>query len=109
GGRTPTRVGGEGGSGSRRARGGTYGMTQLLYSDAIVGFLREFAASTEHRPDILLSFGFVPKVETKLGLIDWLIQDPGNDVVKQEQEYVARLAEMSFEDKKRELVDLYKR
>ena len=41
-------------------RGATYGMTQLLYSDAIVGFLTEFAATTEHRPEILLSFGFVP-------------------------------------------------
>ncbi|OLT45424.1 hypothetical protein BJF85_18775 [Saccharomonospora sp. CUA-673] len=105
----PTRDGEQGRFGFKCDRGATYGMTQLLYSDAIVGFLREFAVTTEHRPDIQLSFGFVPKVETKLGLIDWLIQDPGNEVVKQEQEYVARLAEMSFEDKKRELVDLYKR
>ncbi|MBB3053079.1 hypothetical protein FHS23_004122 [Prauserella isguenensis] len=105
----PTREGEQGRFGFKCDRGATYGMTQLLYSDAIVGFLRDFAKHSEHRPDILLSFGFVPKIETKIGLIDWLIQDPGNEVVKREQEYVARLAEMPFEQKKRELVDLYKR
>ena len=34
---------------------------QLLYSDAIVPFLTEFAEHTDARPEILLSFGFVPK------------------------------------------------
>ena len=67
-------------------------MTQLLYSDAIVGFLTEFAKTTEHRPEILLSFGFVPKVETRVGLIDWLIQDPGNAAVADEQAFVKQLA-----------------
>ncbi len=67
-------------------------MTQLLYSDAIVGFLTEFARTTEHRPEILLSFGFVPKLESKTGLINWLIQDPGNAAVAAEQEFVSRLA-----------------
>lgn len=90
-------------------RGATFGMTQLLYSDAIVSFLRDFAAETEHRPQVMLSFGFVPKVESRLQLIDWLIQDPGNARVKAEQDFVAELAEMSFADKKRALVDLYKR
>jgi hypothetical protein len=42
-------------------------------------------------------------------LINWLIQDPGNDVVKQEQEFVAKVAERSFAERKRELVELYKR
>ena len=67
-------------------------MTQLLYSDAIVGFLTDFAKNTDHRPEILLSFGFVPKVETRVGLIDWLIQDPGNAAVAAEQEFVRSLA-----------------
>ena len=50
-------------------------MTQLLYSDATVDFLAAFARDNEHRPEILLSFGFVPKVESQVGLINWLIQD----------------------------------
>ena len=64
-------------------------MTQLLYSDAIVGFPdRSSPSTTEHRPEILLSFGFVPEIETRVGLIDWLIQDPGNAAVAAEQEFV---------------------
>ena len=64
-------------------------MTQLLYSDAIVDFLAAFARDNEHRPEILLSFGFVPKVESQVGLINWLIQDPGNAAVAEEQALVA--------------------
>ena len=75
-------------------------MTQLLYSDAIVGFLTEFAKNTDHRPEILLSFGFVPKVETRVGLIDWLIQDPGNAAVADEQEFVRTLASRDPADKR---------
>lgn len=72
----PTRDGEQGRFSFKCDRGATYGMTQLLYSDAIVGFLREFARQTDHRPEILLSFGFVPKMESRVGLINWLIQDP---------------------------------
>lgn len=90
-------------------QGATFGMTQLLYSDAIVGFLRDFAKQTAHRPEILLSFGFVPGAEKNKKLIDWLIQDPGNAVVEQEQNFVAKIAELSFEERKKQLVDLYKR
>ena len=105
----PTREGEHGRFNFKCERGATFGMTQLLYSDAIVGFLREFAKHTTHRPEILLSFGFVPSAEQRLGLINWLIQDPGNDVVKKEQEFVSRIAQASFEERKRELVELYKR
>ncbi|TCP41631.1 hypothetical protein EV191_12516 [Tamaricihabitans halophyticus] len=90
-------------------RGATYGMTQLLFSDSIVGFLREFAHRTEHRPEILLSFGFVPSAESRVGLINWLIQDRGNDLVAREQEFVADLAVTSFQKRKRQLVELYQR
>jgi hypothetical protein len=90
-------------------RGATYGMTQLLYSDAIVGFLTEFAKTTEYRPEILLSFGFVPKVETKVGLINWLIQDPGNAAVAAEQEFVKTLAAAEPVERRKLMVDLYKR
>ncbi|WP_114455097.1 mycobacterial-type methylenetetrahydrofolate reductase [Halopolyspora algeriensis] len=105
----PTREGEQGRFNFKCERGVTYGMTQLLYSDAIVGFLREFAEQTPYRPEILLSFGFIPGVESKKKLIDWLIQDPGNPAVEQEQKFVAEVAELSYEQRKQQLVDLYKR
>ncbi len=105
----PTREGEQGRFDYKCNQGATYGMTQLLYSDAIVGFLSEFAKNTDHRPEILLSFGFVPKVETRVGLIDWLIQDPGNAAVVDEQEFVRSLASRDPADKRQLMVDLYKR
>jgi len=90
-------------------KGATFGMTQLLYSDAIVGFLKDFAARAEHRPEILLSFGYVPQAEERVKLINWLIQDPGNKVVEDEQKFVADIAPLSLAEKKPKLLDLYKR
>lgn len=105
----PTRDGEHGRFSFKCDQGATYGMTQLLYSDAIVGFLTELADKTDHRPEILLSFGFVPKVETKVGLINWLIQDPGNAAVAEEQAFVTKLAGSEPAEKRRMLVDLYQR
>ena len=105
----PTRDGEHGRFNFKCNQGATYGMTQLLYSDAIVGFLTEFAKNTDHRPEILLSFGFVPKVESRVGLINWLIQDPGNAAVADEQEFVKRLAASEPAQKRQLMVDLYKR
>ena len=105
----PTRDGEQARFNFKCNQGATYGMTQLLYSDAIVGFLTEFAKTTDHRPEILLSFGFVPKVETRIGLINWLIQDPGNAAVADEQAFVAQLAETEPAQKRKLMVDLYKR
>ncbi|MHA7666851.1 mycobacterial-type methylenetetrahydrofolate reductase [Mycolicibacterium sp. HS_4_1] len=105
----PTRDGEHGRFNFKCDKGATYGMTQLLYSDAIVGFLKEFAATTEHRPEILLSFGFVPKMESKVGLINWLIQDAGNPLVAAEQEFVTRLAGEEPAAKRALMLDLYKR
>jgi Mycobacterial methylenetetrahydrofolate reductase len=105
----PTREGEQGRFHFKCNQGANYGMTQLLYSDAIVGFLTDFAKNTDHRPEILLSFGFVPKVETRVGLIDWLIQDPGNAAVADEQEFVRSLASRDPADKRQLMVDLYKR
>ncbi|MBV8966657.1 MAG: hypothetical protein JO191_10825, partial [Mycobacteriaceae bacterium] len=105
----PTREGEQGRFNFKCDQGATFGMTQLLYSDAIVGFLTEFAKSTDHRPEILLSFGLVPKVENRVGLIDWLIQDPGNAAVADEQAFVKRLAGGEPAQKRRLMVDLYKR
>ncbi|MUL65128.1 hypothetical protein BOO86_11685 [Mycobacterium sp. CBMA 234] len=105
----PTRDGEHGRFNFKCDQGATYGMTQLLYSDAIVGFLKEFAATTSHRPEILLSFGFVPKMESKVGLINWLIQDAGNPLVAAEQEFVTRLAGEEPAVKRALMLDLYKR
>jgi hypothetical protein len=105
----PTRDGEQGRLNFKCDQGATYGMTQLLYSDAIVGFLSDFAKETDHRPEILLSFGFVPKVEDRIGLINWLIQDPGNAAVADEQAFVKRLARSEPDQKRRLMVDLYKR
>ena len=105
----PTRADEIGRFGFKCRQGATYGMTQLLYSDAIVGFLREFARAGDARPEILLSFGFVPKVESRVGLINWLIQDPGNPAVADEQEFVKTLAAAEPAVKRGLIVDLYKR
>jgi hypothetical protein len=105
----PTREGEHGRLNFKCDQGATYAMTQLLYSDAIVGFLTEFAKTTDHRPEILLSFGFVPKVESRVGLINWLIQDPGNAAVADEQAFVRRLAEGEPAQKRQLMLDLYKR
>ncbi|GAA4475477.1 mycobacterial-type methylenetetrahydrofolate reductase [Rhodococcus olei] len=89
--------------------GATFALTQLLYSDRIADFLREFGARTEHHPEILLSFGFVPGIEQRVRLIDWLIHDRGNDLARQDQEFVARVAAGSFRQRRDALVDLYRR
>lgn len=105
----PTRAEESGRFGFKCDQGATYGMTQLLYSDAIVGFLSDFADRSDHRPEILLSFGFVPKMEGRVGLINWLIQDPGNPAVAAEQAFVKNLAAAEPADKRRMMMDLYRR
>ena len=105
----PTRDSEQGRLNFKCNQGANYAMTQLLYSDAIVDFLADFAKNTDHRPELLLSFGFVPKVETRIGLINWLIQDPGNAAVADEQAFVKRLAGSEPAQKRQLMVDLYKR
>ncbi len=105
----PTRDSEHGRFNAKCESGATFGMTQLLYSGSIVSFLEEFAKQSPHRPEVLLSFGFVPKIESRMELINWLIKDPGNPVVQTEQEFVAKLAEAPFQEKKSMLLDLYKR
>src|SRR3984893_18684109 len=89
----PTRDGELGRLNFKCDQGATFAQTQLLYSDAIVGFLTEFGKKPDHRPEILLSFGFVPKVEERVGFINWLIQDAGNPAVADEQAFVKTLAD----------------
>ncbi len=105
----PTRDGEPGRFDFKCNRGATFALTQLLYSDAIVGFLTEFAKNTDHRPEVFLSFGFVPKAENRVGLIDWLIQDPGNAAVAAEQAFVKTLADSEPAQRRTLTVDLYKR
>ena len=92
----------------RDDKGADFALCQLLYSNRIVQFLHEMSKQTDRRPEILLSFGFVPKAETRVGLIRWLIKDE-NPLVEQEIQYVAELAGKPLTQKKAELVDLYKR
>ncbi len=89
-------------------KGADFALSQLLYSDYIVKFLREMRDKTDQRPEILLSFGYVPKAETRVGLIRWLIKD-NNPLVKNEIEFVGKLAEMEKKQKQTALLDLYKR
>lgn len=105
----PTRESEQGRFAFKCEQGATFALTQLLYSDAIVGFLAEFARQTDHRPEILLSFGFVPKVESRVGLINWLIQDPGNAAVAEEQAFVKTLANTEPAQRRKLMLDLYKR
>jgi hypothetical protein len=105
----PTREGEVGRLNFKCDQGATFAQTQLLYSDAIVGFLADFAKKTDHRPEILLSFGFVPKVEDKVGFINWLIQDPGNAAVADEQAFVKSLANTEPAQRRKLTFDLYKR
>jgi Mycobacterial methylenetetrahydrofolate reductase len=105
----PTRDGELGRFNFKCNQGANFALTQLLYSNAIVGFLTEFAKNTDHRPEILLSFGFVPKIENRVGLINWLIQDPGNAAVADEQAFVKTLANSDPARKRQLMVDLYKR
>ena len=48
-------------------------------------------------------------MESQVGLINWLIQDPGNAAVADEQEFVKRLAGSEPPQKRQLMVDLYKR
>jgi hypothetical protein len=105
----PTREGEVGRLNFKCDQGATFAQTQLLYSDAIVGFLADFAKKTDHRPEILLSFGFVPKVEERVGFINWLIQDPGNAAVANEQAFVKSLANTEPVQRRKLTLDLYKR
>lgn len=105
----PTRADEAGRFNFKCDQGATFAQTQLLYSDAIVGFLTEFAERTDHRPEILLSFGFVPKLENRVGFVNWLIQDPGNAAVADEQAFVKTLATTEPAQKRKLMVDLYKR
>ncbi len=86
--------------------GANFALTQLLFTDQIAGFLNSIRQS-EQKPEVILSFGYVPRVELKTGLITWLIRD-ATDLAKREMECVAEVAGLPFAQKKARLVDTYK-
>jgi hypothetical protein len=88
--------------------GANFGVTQLLFSDYIGTFLGDLSEKTDNRPEIMLSFGYVPKAESRVGLFKWLIWDD-RPVVHDELQWIEKLAPMPFKKKKAKLVDLYTR
>lgn len=88
--------------------GATFGNSQLIFSDYVGTFLGDLAKKTDKRPEIMLSFGYVPKAETRVGLFEWMIWDE-QPIVHQEIEFVKSIADLPFKQKKAKLVDLYKR
>lgn len=89
-------------------RGATFSLSQLLFSTAMVDFLKAFAEKTPHRPHMFLSFGYVPQAETRVGLTKWLIKDDGNPLVDQEIAFVNELAGMELKPRRAALLELYK-
>lgn len=87
--------------------GANFALSQLLCSDYVTRFVPTLELP-EPRPEILLSFGYVPKAEGRIGLIRWLIRDE-TEQAQREMEWVAEVADMPFARKKQAHVDIYKR
>lgn len=92
---------------AKLAAGADFALTQLLFSDRIAKLLPTVDAGAA-RPEVLLSFGYVPRAETRVGLIRWLIRDR-TQAARSEMAFVAELAELPFAAKKTALVELYRR
>jgi hypothetical protein len=93
--------------GAKVSAGASLALTQLLFSDRIAEVLSEVPCEGE-RPEVLLSFGYVPRAEERVGLIRWLIRDT-TQAARDEMAKVAQLAGLSFAAKKPALVDLFRR
>ena len=103
----PTRPDEKGRLEFKLSSGANFAMTQLLYSETIADFLPQ-VLETDYRPEVLLSFGHVAGAEKNVGLIQWLIKDNA-EIVQQEMNFVAELGNMEFQERKKRLLDLYKR
>lgn len=92
---------------SKLDAGANFVLTQLLFSDQIVSFLSNWDA-TVVKPEIVLSFGYVPRFELKVGLMRWLIRDisPGAQI---DSDNIEKTAGLTFKSKKLFLLELYKR
>ncbi len=104
----PTRISEENRLQQKLEAGASFALTQMLFSDQAVPFLQAMARHPQ-RPEVILSFGYVPKAEQRDGLIRWLIRDDWSLLVPGEQDFVTKLASLPFAEKKRRLVDLYLR
>jgi len=93
--------------GAKAEAGASLALTQLLFSDRIAKVLSDVQHEGP-RPEVLLSFGYVPKVEERLGLIRWLIRDT-TQAAQDEMTTVAELAGLPFRQKKAALLDLFRR
>ncbi len=87
--------------------GATFALTQLLFSDRVADVLSEIKVDGPP-PEILLSFGYVPKAEGRIGLIRRLTRDD-TEAARAEMQFVEELAPQSFARKREVLVDLFKR
>jgi len=87
--------------------GANFALCQMLFSDHMAGFLPTVELP-EPRPEILLSFGYVPKMEKRVGLIRWLIRDE-TEQAKREMAFVEEIAGKGFKKKRTALMDVYKR
>jgi hypothetical protein len=87
--------------------GANFALSQLLFSDHVTSLVPTLELK-EDRPEILLSFGYVPRVEQRIGLVQWLIRDD-TDSARLEMAWVEALSDKPFREKKAALVDLYKR
>jgi len=103
----PTRQDEEARFRAKVSAGANFALSQLLYSDRVTRLLPSLDLE-EPRPEILLSFGYVPKAETRVGLIRWLIRDE-TEAARQEMAWVEKVADEPFPRKKQALVDLYER
>lgn len=103
----PTRIGEKERFLRKLEAGAGFAVTQLLFSSHIVHFLREMAAYP-FRPEILLSFGYVPRAEIEKGLLRWLIRDDKSPFVDQENDRVLKLAGLPVEQRRAALVAMYK-
>ena len=92
---------------AKLAAGANFALSQMLFSDCIVQLLPELRCP-EASPRILLSFAYVPALETRLGLIRWLIRDVSPQA-QREMAWIAALAEQPFRAKKASMVELYRR
>lgn len=89
------------------AAGADFALSQMLFSDHVAKVVPSLELP-EPRPEILLSFGYVPRTETRVGLIRWLIRDV-TEAARREMAWVEDLADQPFARKKAALVDLYRR
>lgn len=92
---------------AKLAAGANFALSQMLFSDCIVRLVPELRCP-DALPRLLLSFAYVPGLETRLGLIRWLIRDVSPQA-QREMARVAELAEQPFRAKKAALLELYRR